>query len=283
MKNSKLLFHEFVKQITLSGHREEIMSIAYLAFEHYFGLSKTDILSDKAINVSESDLSRLIETGKRINEHEPVQYILGEAIFFGRKFNVSPSVLIPRPETEELVVNVIQQAKENNLIILDIGTGSGCIPITLALEIPGSSVYATDVSDKALTVAKANAAELGASITFLQHDILTSDIPFAGFDIIVSNPPYVSLTEKSNMEPNVVKYEPHLALFVQANDPLIFYKAIAAKAKKVLKPGGVLVVEINERFGHEVSDTFSEVGFKDLSIIKDLQGKDRIVRGINAF
>lgn len=283
MKNSKLLFQDFVKQIVLSADREEVLSIAYLVFEHHLALSKTDTLSEKWINVSETDMLRLIETRKRLNAHEPVQYILGEAIFFGRKFTVNPSVLIPRPETEELVANIIQHAKKDNLKILDIGTGSGCIPITIALELPGSSVYATDISDKALLVAKANAAELDAGITFLQHDILASDLPLTGFDIIVSNPPYVSLSEKSKMQTNVVKYEPHLALFVPDNDPLIFYKAIAAKAKKALKSSGVMIVEVNERFGDEVLDAFSEIGFKDLSIIKDLQGKDRIVRGINVF
>lgn len=259
------------------------MSIAYLVFEHHLALSKTDILAEKTINFSEDDEMRLREICNRVNQHEPVQYILGEAIFYKRKFKVSPAVLIPRPETEELITDIVRFAKKKNLKILDIGTGSGCIPVTIALEIPGSSVYATDISDKALALAKANAEKLEAQVTFLQHDILKSDIPFTDLNVIASNPPYVTLSEKDKMELNVTNYEPHLALFVPDNDPLIFYKAIAKKARHALDHSGILIVEINEKFGDEVSCIFAESGFKDIVIIKDLHGKDRIVKGTIGF
>lgn len=282
MKNSKLLFQDFIKLITIDEPREETESIAYLVLEKLFSLSQTDILSEKTIDVSEKELNTLIEITRRINQHEPVQYILGEAFFFGRKFSVNTTVLIPRPETEELVLTVLQSVKKSDLKILDIGTGSGCIPVTFALELPRAEVYATDVSEKALAVAKQNAAGLDAPVTFLLHDILQSAIPFSDLDVIVSNPPYVTLQEKAEMKSNVTEYEPHLALFTPENDPLIFYRAIAVKAKNALKRGGLLAVEINIKFASDVTHLFREAGFKDIVIIKDINRKERIVKALNA-
>jgi release factor glutamine methyltransferase len=282
MNNSKLLFHDFVKAIALPESREEIQGIAYLVFENLLGLSKAQILAEKTITVSTLDEAKLQEAVQRINQHEPVQYVLGEAYFFGRKFKVSPAVLIPRPETEELVrmiIDCIPAATERPKIV-DIGTGSGCIPVALALEIPGSIVYATDVSVAALAVAKDNATKLDARVTFMEHDILREELTLHALDVVVSNPPYIAPEEQRDMKSNVVDHEPHLALFTPGDDPLIFYRSIVSKAKTALKVGGLLCVEINERYGEAVRELFAEAGYKGVQIIKDLSGKDRIVRGL---
>jgi release factor glutamine methyltransferase len=284
MNNSKAIFQDFVRQITLTADAEEVSAITYFVFEKLFGLTRTDILRDKQFPLSESQKTALKNVIRRINDHEPVQYILGEAIFFGRKFLVNPSVLIPRPETEELIIEVLVHVKAHNkkepIKVLDIGTGSGCIPITLSLEIPGSELYATDISQDALHVAKQNSKMHGANVSFVLHDILKEDIPFPGLDVVVSNPPYVTFSEKGKMKSNVVDHEPHLALFVPENDALIFYKALAVKGFDALKNQGSLCVEINERFGREVSELFSRAGFREVKILKDISEKDRIVSGI---
>lgn len=281
MINSKLLFNDFVSQITFEEDRDEVRAVAYLVFENLFSLTKTEILGEKSILLSDLNLSKLKEVSDRLNKFEPIQYILGEAEFFGRKFKVNSNVLIPRPETEELVFEIIHSTGkiQAEIRILDIGTGSGCIPITLALEISKSNVYATDISDGAIKVARSNAETLKANISFLRHNILTEKIPINNLDVVVSNPPYVLQQEQTHMKDNVISYEPHLALFVPENDALIFYKAIAAKAKTVLKPDGLCIVEINERFGKEVAEVFSKNSFSDIKIKKDLNGKERIVSG----
>jgi len=288
MKNSKALFQYLVQQITLNEDPDEIHNMAYYILENLVGLSRTDILSERSIDSSFSE-EKIREVVKRINQHEPLHYILGEAYFFGRKFMVNPAVLIPRPETEELVQVILSEIKKqptsseadsDKIKILDIGTGSGCIPITLALEVPNASVFAVDISEDALQVAWQNSDLLSASVTFSKLDILKDEIPFQYLDVIVSNPPYIALSEKKDMRHNVVDYEPHLALFVEENDPLIFYKAITSKSKNVLKPGGLLAVEINERFGKETAELFELNNFQNVEIIKDLSGKERIVKGI---
>jgi release factor glutamine methyltransferase len=213
-------------------------------------------------------------------EKKPIQYILGEAPFYGREFKVNASVLIPRNETEELVHLIIKENKKLNLRILDIGTGSGCIPISLALEIPSSKTFALDISKEALEVAKDNAKKHEESIIFFQVDILNEDIPVKDLDIIVSNPPYVCESEKSLMHENVLNFEPHLALFVKDNDPLVFYKIIAKKAKSALKSSGKLYFEINEAFGEKVQYLLEEQGYREISIIQDLNNKDRIVKAV---
>ncbi|MEO7988022.1 MAG: peptide chain release factor N(5)-glutamine methyltransferase [Chryseolinea sp.] len=288
MKNSKALFQDLVKQITLNEDQDEIHSMAYEILQNLLELSRTDILSEKQIDTSKI-VTKLSDVVRRVNQHEPVQYILGEAYFFGRKFIVNPSVLIPRPETEELVRLIISEMKDRSIQlkgidfkikILDIGTGSGCIPVSLALEITHSEVYAIDISEDALHVAKQNATNLNAEVQFSRLDILNDEIPFQNLDVVVSNPPYIALSEKKDMGNNVVDHEPHLALFVEDDDTLIFYNAIASKSKKVLKSGGLLAVEINERFGKEVADLFKHNNFQEIEVIKDLSGKDRIVKGI---
>jgi release factor glutamine methyltransferase len=281
MTNSKELYNDLLSRITLNDDKAEIQSIVYLILETQFGLSKTDILAGKAVNsVDQSQLNSLIV---RLNKHEPIQYILGEANFFGRSFRVNPSVLIPRPETELLVDEIKKYSRlinYNPIQILDIGTGSGCIAISLALEIPNSLVTAIDISTDALACAKENALALGASIEFKKLDILTESLTDP-VDLIVSNPPYISMEEKKSMKKNVLEHEPHLALFTPENNPLIFFQAIASQCKKYLAANGSLWMEINERFGKEVHELLEEQGFKNVQILKDLDGKDRIVWALN--
>lgn len=283
MKNSKTVFQDFITNITLKESTDEIKSIAHLVFAKILGLDRTDILAAKPTILIPEQEEKLYAIAQRINRHEPVQYILEEAEFFGRLFKVNASVLIPRPETEYLIHEILHYVnllKKHDLKILDIGTGSGCIPITLKKELPEALITATDISIDALSVARENATALNAPVDFIQHDILTLDIPLGELDVVVSNPPYIAQTEEFTMNRNVLQYEPHLALFVPDDDALKFYKAIAIKAREVLVGGGLLIVEINERFGNETAVLLKENHFHQVTIIKDLDGKDRIVKGI---
>ncbi len=278
MTNSKELFNDLVSRITLKEDKSEIQSIVYLLLEKKLRLTKTEILAGKEIPIVEKAAFDTSIT--KINEHTPVQYILGEAEFYGRTFKVNSSVLIPRPETELLVNEIIctyLTPVSNPIRILDIGTGSGCIAITLALEIPRAIVHATDISKEAIITAMQNAESISASVRFHEHDILNEEISSGPFDLVVSNPPYISEKEKAEMKQNVLMYEPHIALFAPVNDPLAFYKAIASKSKTVLSPGGSVWVEINEHFGNEVADIFKEQDYHSIRIINDLDNKQRIV------
>ncbi|MEX1239408.1 MAG: peptide chain release factor N(5)-glutamine methyltransferase [Cyclobacteriaceae bacterium] len=289
MKNSRTVFQQVVDDIHLGESPEEIRDMAFVLLESTFGVSKTDIMAGKIVAFPQETALALKKAVDRINKGEPVQYVVGEEYFYGRKFHVNPSVLIPRPETEELVRAVmgyhnallIARNKPQALRILDIGTGSGCIPITLSLEIAEAELYATDVSTAALSVAVGNAETYGAKITFIEHNILKEKIPLSNMDVIVSNPPYVTEKEKGEMKPNVLDHEPHQALFVSDVDPLIFYKAISERSKGALNPNGLLVVEINEKFGKDVSEIFQLNGFRDVEIVKDVAGKERIVKALN--
>jgi len=283
MKNSKALFLDLVNQIKLPENRNEIQSIVYILMENIFSLSRTDIHLERTIVLEPEVEERLEDMIRRINAQEPIQYVVGECEFFGRKFTVNPAVLIPRPETEELVRCILsapEERKGQRSHIMDIGTGSGCIGITLALSLRDARVTATDVSTQALDVARKNAAGLGAHVQFLAHDILREEIPFHNLDVVVSNPPYIAWNEMPAMSRNVVAFEPHLALFVADEDPLLFYKAIAKKAAAALRPGGLLAVEINERFGGPVASMLESAGFEKIAVVKDLFGKERIVKGI---
>ncbi len=275
MTNSKELFNDLVRQVTLKEDKGEIQSIVYLILEKELGLTKINILAGEYINLPDRSIfNRYLN---RINNHEPIQYILGEEIFYGRKFKVNPSVLIPRPETELLVQKIksFSQTQNKAIRILDIGTGSGCIAISLALEIGDSVVTAIDVSEEALVCARQNAASLKADVNFFKLDILNEEIK-SQYDLIVSNPPYISLQEKSRMNKNVLDYEPHLALFAAGTDPLVFYKAIALKSKKALSGGGSLWFELNEHFGDDVKFILEEQDYRKVQILKDLDNKDRI-------
>ncbi|WP_233509374.1 peptide chain release factor N(5)-glutamine methyltransferase [Pedobacter chinensis] len=212
---------------------------------------------------------------------KPIQHILGEAHFYGSVFKVNENVLIPRPETEELVDWIIStcnsKSPSERLDILDIGTGSGCIPISLKKYLPSSEVYTLDVSGAAIAVARENAANTGISINFIEADILNFSAK-EKFDIIVSNPPYIRDLEKQQMHDNVLMYEPHLALFVSNENPLIFYKAIADFAKTNLKSDGLLYLEINEYLGYEMVQMLKEKGFLNIELRQDMQGKDRMIK-----
>lgn len=278
MTNSKELFNDLVSRITLKEDKSEIQAIVSLLLEKKLGLTRSEILTGKEIApTNPSDFDPFIV---QINDHKPIQYILGEAVFYGRIFKVNSSVLIPRPETELLIYEILRNVKNRNgdtHRMLDIGTGSGCIAITLALKIQQAIVHATDISKEAINIATQNSEELGGSVKFHEHNILEDEVSFGPFDLIVSNPPYISEEEKVEMKKNVLEHEPHLALFAPAEDPLAFYKAIASKSKKALSPGGSVWVEINEHFGNEVADILKDCGYHAIRIIKDLDYKDRIV------
>lgn len=273
MINSKTLFHQLLNNITLSETADEIKSILHSVFEKEFGFNSTDIIAEKQLLAGSDE--RLNEIIKRINANEPVQYILEEAYFFGRTFLVNRNVLIPRPETE-LIISIAKEFQFITPQILDIGTGSGCLAVSLALEIPSAQVYAIDISEKALAVANENAIRLLARVTFFQLDILNESPAQQDFDLIVSNPPYVMENEKMTMNSNVLDFEPAQALFVPDHDPLIFYREIANKGRQLLKIGGRVVVEINEKFGKEVKKLFEQTGYST-TVVTDLNGKDRIV------
>ncbi|MGC3945976.1 MAG: peptide chain release factor N(5)-glutamine methyltransferase [Chryseolinea sp.] len=277
MKNSKSLLSELIDGISLKESETEKQAIATYLIESICSLSPADIMSGKSINARNE--SKLHDAIRRINLNEPLQYILHEAHFFGRKFYVDPAVLIPRPETEELVALILDRLnrKDRDQNIVDIATGSGCIAITLALELRHVSVSATDVSKDALTVARRNSKALGASVNLVMNNALADELPVNDVDILVSNPPYIAENEKQAMQSNVVDYEPHLALFVPDNNPLVFYEAIVGHGVKHLRSGGLLAVEINERFGKEVAAMMINSSFRHVELLKDLAGKDRFV------
>jgi release factor glutamine methyltransferase len=215
---------------------------------------------------------------KRLVNHEPIQYIFNEAYFQGLTLKVTPDTLIPRPETEELIDIIVKENNQSDLHVLDIGTGSGAIAIALAKSLKFPIVDAIDISQKAINIAQENAKAHKVKINFFIRDILSAEIPTNSvYDIIVSNPPYITLREKDSMEPNVLDYEPHTALFVPDNDPLMFYRAITHYAVYALNPGGRIYFEINSLYGKETAKLLSDNNFIDVDIIKDMYGLDRFV------
>ncbi len=281
MPNSKDVFSWTVDQITLDEHPDEIRSIVYLLLEKKFNITKSNIIAASDIpDFTQGELHPII---KRINKGEPIQYIIGTQEFYGRTFKVDPSVLIPRPETEILITTVIDHLNMSIIDspkILDIGTGSGCIPITLQLELNTKDVTGIDISEKAIATARSNNQLHNTQVNFQLADVLNDPLSDKNYDIIVSNPPYVTEREKSGMKINVLNFEPHNALFVPDNDPLLFYKVIAEKSKACLNYGGVVAVEINQLFGNDVEVIFTKNSFRFVEIINDLSGKDRIVKAI---
>ncbi len=257
----------------------EIESIFYTICDYKHNLQKIDVkFSDN--HLSESELLSHRNIVKRLQNHEPVQHITGEVEFYGLPFMVNSDVLVPRPETEELVDLILNKTEDTKLNILDIGTGSGCIPISLKTNLNQATVTAIDISEKALETASKNANLNNVDIAFVEKDILNKDLSdLPKQDIIISNPPYVLESDKQQMSKNVLDFDPHLALFVDDSTPLLFYKRITELAKLNLNPGGKLYFEIHENFGKETEDVLKENGFTNTRIIKDLQGKDRIVCG----
>ena len=249
-----------------------------LVMEECFGLTHADILLGKDSQISEENKVRLEEITARLLENEPVQYILGFAHFHGHRFRVRSGVLIPRPETELIVDKVLELARsaEEGCTpkVLDVGTGSGCIAVSLALA--GCKVTAMDISEEALSVASENASMLNAEVVFMHENILQPSSASGRWDVIVSNPPYVCLSEAEEMERNVLDYEPHMALFVPDTDPLIFYRAIASFALSHLASGGWLCLEINQLFSKEMTELLASFGFRNITIIPDQYDKKRI-------
>ena len=247
-------------------------------------LSFNDICSGALDRLSPSETERLEQLMHRLENGEPVQYVIGKATFYGREFSVAPGVLIPRPETETLIDAVLQYCKQNDAMphpaILDIGTGSGCIAITLAKELPGADVTAWDISSDALTIAQTNADDLDANVTLQHHDALNPPTDTLLYDVIVSNPPYICQQEAKSMEVNVLDHEPHLALFVPDDDPLLFYRAITLYAKEALRSNGLIAFEINPIYSKQTQELLSTHSFHNVNITNDEYGKERILTAI---
>ena len=266
----------------LYGDREA-KSITKIVLEKELELSSTKLSFERFRLVTQPQQQNLQVMLKRLVKHEPVQYVLGEAYFFGLWFKVNEHVLIPRPETEELVEWAVALARENkneSLHILDIGTGTGCIPITLSKSLPMAHVEACDISENALVVANENNERLKTEVRFFKLDILNDPLPGNSYDLVVSNPPYIAQSEKESLAPNVLNFEPHLALFAPGDDALIFYKTIAQKARAALNPNGILLFEIHANKGPEVVALLTELGYRHVEIRKDINGNNRMVKGI---
>jgi len=260
----------------------EAKALARMLYEVRYGLGLGDLLMGRDEGVPQDELEQL---AVRLEHQEPIQYVLGQADFCGRTFKVSPAVLIPRPETEELCQWVVEEVREQwraageGLSVLDIGTGSGCIAVTLAAELAGARVTAWDISEEALQVARENALRNGVSVSFEHHDALhaaTTAQPTT--DIIVSNPPYICNRERTAMEANVLEHEPHTALFVPDDDPLLFYRAIARYGREALKPGGRLYFEINPLYATSLSEMLRRMSYHDIATRTDQYGKQRMIR-----
>lgn len=247
-----------------------------------FGLSKADILCGAVEEMTAEKTAELNKIFGRLTEGEPVQYVLGRAEFSGRWFDVRPGVLIPRPETEELCAWITADSKASGSPkVLDIGTGSGCIAITLQLDMPESNVTAWDISADALDVARENAQQLGANVSFVMQDALNAK-PEGEWDVIVSNPPYICEKEKKDMAVNVLEHEPHTALFVPDADPLLFYRAITRLAVQTLSKGGRLYFEINPIYADDTCRMMRAEGMTAVELRSDMYGKQRMAKGVKA-
>ncbi len=270
-------------QLRFIYDENESKSLSQWILESVLKMKPYEVSLCKDKEISPNDRQRIEDIIRRLQNNEPIQYILGETEFFGMRFTVNPDVLIPRPETEELVEWIIQNHKKDNqspLQVLDIGTGSGCIAISLAKHLPHACVYAIDISEKALETAKLNASINNVNVRFICQDIfkeISSGIFPEKWDIIVSNPPYVSCFEQENMSKNVLDHEPDVALFVPDNDPLLFYRQIAEFGKKHLKKHGKIYVETSALYGQETADLLQTKGYQQVELKKDISGQDRMV------
>ncbi len=256
----------------------EISALVRLLIEHVTKTSMPALLSDKNTKITSEEVLKISKIVERLQRFEPIQYILGETEFYGLTFTVNCNVLIPRPETEELVELILNENKGTTPRILDIGTGSGCIAVSLQKHLPKASVTGWDISDKALTVASLNSKNNAVNVAFNRVDILADYPDNERFDIIVSNPPYVLDSEKSDMHTNVLDYEPHTALFISDDDPLLFYNRIADVATRLLTKGGKLYFEINRAKGQETVKMLENKQFSNIRLIKDIWGNDRMIR-----
>ena len=273
---------QFIQELSPIYDAGEAESFFYLILEEKQQLKRIDLALNSDLTFSNEEIQLWNSILEKLQQEIPIQYILGKTSFYGLNFEVNATVLIPRPETEELVEWIIKDGavfrNDKELKILDIGTGSGCIAISLAKNIPNAQVFAIDVSEKALAIAKKNAEINEVNVTFIQKNILETEDLEQKFEIIVSNPPYVRELEKQEIKKNVLDNEPHLALFVEDNDALIFYRKIAELALKNLSPKGQLFFEINQYLGREMMELLEKMGFKNIELRKDIYGNDRMIR-----
>ena len=267
------------KGLTDSYPVGEITALTRIIATEILGISQMTFFLKDNVELTHEQEATLADAIKRLQKYEPIQYIQGYSDFCGLRFKVTPATLIPRPETSELVEWVASEASGNERI-LDIGTGSGCIAVSLANMLPQSKVTAWDISNDALAVATENSKANGCTVLFEQVDILSHEPTEAQFDIIVSNPPYIKENEKSAMHSNVLDWEPHTALFVPDNDPLLFYRTIAKKGLNLLKPGGTLYFEINRAHGAETMKMLADYGYTDIELRKDFAENDRMIKAV---
>ena len=289
LKDIEQLFH---KELDALFGKDEVSQFFYLCIEAFYKLSRLDLALDTNLAITVEEQSTILNALEQLKQEQPIQYILGETEFYGLPFKVNANTLIPRPETEELVSLIIDNVKQSNepkvnsqesITILDIGTGTGCIAISLAKNITNAKVYALDVSPEALKMAKKNAKLNNVNVTFVEASILNPSkwrdvFKEVTFDVVVSNPPYVRELEKAEIQPNVLNHEPHLALFVDDDNPLVFYKAITEFAEQKLKPNGQLYFEINEYLGKEMKTLVEAYQFNNVEIMKDIFEKDRMLK-----
>lgn len=276
-------YQELWRRLAQVYDEGEAKAIARMVYEVRFNLTLSDLFIGKDTQLSANDQAELAEITQRLEQQEPVQYVLGQADFCGRTFLVNQHVLIPRPETEELCRWIISEFRDESLefrdcSILDIGTGSGCIAITLAADLPKAEVTAWDISGEALQVARENAKRLHFNVIFELADALNTPLDHELWDVIVSNPPYICNKERARIEANVLDHEPHTALFVPDDSPLLFYSAIAQYGLTALKTGGRLYFEINPLYAQELAEMLSMMSYHDIEIKNDTYGKQRMIR-----
>ena len=280
-----MILKQAIEQLNsgLAGVAEprEVQAMIRIICEDVFNYDPVDVALRQESELPDFAAERISDIISRLRRHEPLQYIVGTALFHGHKFKVTPAVLIPRPETEQLVDLIVDENTASDLRVLDMGTGSGCIAISLARALKFAQVDAFDISQDALAVARENAADLKVKVRLFQSDMLAPQ-PAARYDIIVSNPPYICWSERESMERNVLDYEPGQALFVPDNDPLLFYKAIAPYAAQSLERGGRLYLEINQRFGNEVKRLLEACGLDEVRIIEDSFGRVRFAAAVRS-
>lgn len=282
-------YEQFWQSLTARYETGEARAVARMVLEVGFGMSMAQLLCDGLSNLSEAELLRLSEMQQRLLKGEPVQYVLGVADFGPHQLQVATGVLIPRPETYELCEEIVKDFSKSShspLRILDLGTGSGCIACTLAAELPAAEMTACDISAEALAIAKENARKLDVSVRFVQGDMLALDHSKElaperikmHWDVMVSNPPYICMQEAASMEPHVLEHEPHQALFVPDDDPLLFYRAIADYGKQTLRSGGRIYLELNAHHAEDCQQLFIQNGFADVRLMEDQFGKLRFLK-----
>ncbi|WP_159731037.1 peptide chain release factor N(5)-glutamine methyltransferase [Sphingobacterium sp. 18053] len=282
LQDFELLFQHELQELY---DEDEIKALFLVVVAEKFGLNRTNYQLRKTDIVNEADKAEVLSILQDLKKHRPIQYILNKADFYGEIFQVNESVLIPRQETEELVDLIIKNHKSSqNLKIIDIGTGSGCIPITLSKHLNNALVTTIDISKEAIKTAQENAKNLKTQVQFINADIFEWEYIFSDqqYNIIVSNPPYITPGEKQHMNQNVLAYEPELALFIEESAPLIFYDVISSFALKHLTPDGDLYFEINQYLGAEMKELMVKKGFEQVKLIKDINGADRIIHAKKA-